>query len=128
MSCAACAAARESPVNGRGVHSARVNLLTEKAALDYDPDQIDLDTLLEHIEAGLFRLLKGRSIKPSIEYKWHVLCRLFSPYRKPQSMDGIANASVNLATNRAQLAYDPTRTGSRDIIAAIASWVQPKPN
>lgn len=51
MSCAACAARIENRLSMvEGVHSARVNLLTEKAALDYDPDQIDLDTLLEHIE------------------------------------------------------------------------------
>ena len=62
---AACAARIENRLSMVEVRSARVNLLTEKAALDYDPDQIDLDTLLEHIEKlGFSTKLKGRSIKP----------------------------------------------------------------
>jgi Cu+-exporting ATPase len=123
MSCAACAARIENRLSMvEGVHSARVNLLTEKAALDYDPDQIDLDTLLEHIEKLGFSAQAERQEHKTLQLNISGMsCAACSARieKKLQSMDGIANASVNLATNRAQLAYDPTRTGSRDIIAAI---------
>ena len=133
MSCAACAARIENRLSMvEGVHSARVNLLTEKAALDYDPDQIDLDTLLEHIEKLGFSAQAERQEHKTLQLNISGMsCAACSARieKKLQSMDGIANASVNLATNRAQLAYDPTRPALEILLPPLRPWLlSPNPN
>ena len=123
MSCAACATRIENRLSKvEGVQSARVNLLIEQAALNYDPDLINMNTLIEHIERLGF---SAQAEKPELKtLKLDISgmsCAACSTRieKKLQSRDGIVNANVNLSTNKALLDYDPTRTSSRDITAAI---------
>ena len=51
MSCAACAARIEKQLNKKeGVLSANVNLTTEKATIDFDPELITVDEIIDKIE------------------------------------------------------------------------------
>ena len=51
MSCAACAARIEKQLNKKeGVLSANVNLTTEKATIDFDPELITVDEMIDKIE------------------------------------------------------------------------------
>lgn len=123
MSCAACAARIENRLSKvEGVHLAQVNLLTEQAALEYDPELTDVNTLVEHIERLGFSAQtekpEHKSLKLDISGMSCAACSARIE-KKLQSMDGIANAVVNLSTNKAHLDYDPTQIGSRDIIDAI---------
>ena len=51
MTCASCALRIEKGVKGLdGIETARVNFGTEKAILNLDPDQADLESLLTKIQ------------------------------------------------------------------------------
>lgn len=50
MTCAACASKIERKLNKmEGVHEAVVNLVTEKASVDFDEQKIDFDTMQKNV-------------------------------------------------------------------------------
>lgn len=53
MSCASCVGAVEKALQGTpGVTAATVNLATEKATVTFDPDQVEVDMLLEAVKSS----------------------------------------------------------------------------
>lgn len=51
MSCAACAAHIEKAVNKLdGIETAQVNLLTKQLAVTYNPDNVDIKTIMYTVE------------------------------------------------------------------------------
>jgi Cu+-exporting ATPase len=113
MTCAACVRRVEQGLKGlEGVFGAVVNLATEKAVVEYDPQQLDVDRLVAKVK----------------DLGYDVPSRDPSAQRDPtrttvsvggmtcaacvrrvevglNALDGVLNASVNLATGRATISH-----------------------
>ena len=62
MTCAACSSSVERALNGmEGMKSVSVNLATNTAALDFDPDLVSLETIADEIESLGFDVLKDEA-------------------------------------------------------------------
>jgi Cu+-exporting ATPase len=126
MTCAACALRIEKNLSRlEGVQSANVNLAVEKAVVTYDDSLLD-DARIEQIIIGLgYKALKEEKISDStvslrIEGMTCASCSA-RVEKKLSGMGGVVQASVNLATEKASIQYDPSRIKSSDLIGAVES-------
>ncbi|MEW6698393.1 MAG: heavy metal translocating P-type ATPase [Bacillota bacterium] len=118
MSCAACSARIERSLGKMdGVEKAQVNLAGEMAAIDYDPAVVQLADIIRKIEDTGFGVVqeqleikvKGMTCAACSARVERVLTRL----------PGVFNASVNLATERAAVKFNPAEITPADIRRAI---------
>jgi len=126
MHCAACTARIEKGLNKlEGIRSANVNLATEKAVVEYDDRLIDaarIEQAIEGLGYGAYRdeESRGSAATLSIEGMSCAACSARIE-KKLSGMDGVLEASVNLATGRAAVRYDPGKVKLSDIISAVES-------
>jgi len=118
MSCAACSARIEKVLNKMpGVSHAQVNLALEQAVVEYDPQAVKAMDLVEKIE----RL--GYSVVPErVEIKvqgMNCAACVSRVEKKLQKIDGVQEAVVNLATEKAVVKYLPAVVKPEDLAAAI---------
>ncbi len=111
MSCAACAQRIEKALSGAaGVAAARINFAVSKAYVEYDPAKTTLSELIAVVESAGYRAeaeqqtfktgelkIKGMSCAACARKIEHNLLAL----------EGVQEAQVNLATDKAVLRYDP---------------------
>jgi len=120
MSCAACASRIERGLAKLpGVEKAAVNLATEKAAVTYDRSQLSLSEIANKIENLGFTVIKDKvDLKIS-----GMTCAACSGRveRSLNKLPGIASAVVNLAVEKATVAYYPSVVSVSDIKAKIES-------
>ncbi|UCH81101.1 MAG: copper-translocating P-type ATPase [Nitrospiraceae bacterium] len=118
MSCAACSARVQKSLSGlKGVKSAMVNLAAERATVFYDPEESSVDDVVSHIKD----LGYGVSVsKVTIPIKGMTCAACVKRVQDAlQSLDGVLNATVNLATEKATVEYSPAQAGMRDFKNAI---------
>lgn len=108
MSCAACSSRVEKNLNkAEGVEVASVNLATESANVEYDPEIIGLAEIHKIIEDTGYRVINENK-KISIKIGGMTCAACSSRVEKNlNKMEGVLSASVNLATETAALEYDP---------------------
>ncbi len=104
MTCASCVGRIERALKGvSGVRDAEVNLATEKARVAFDSDQTDIPTLLAAVEkAGYHAAASSREI--GVEGMTCASC-VGRIERALKKLDGVVEASVNLATGKASVTY-----------------------
>ncbi|HEX8997026.1 MAG TPA: heavy metal translocating P-type ATPase [Ktedonobacterales bacterium] len=140
MTCASCALRIEKGLKKLpGVAGASVNLATERATVTYDTAQVGMDDLLKKVSAV------GYSAEPIVEPA-PVISTPAEPAapdadqpagvelnisgmtcascvrrveRALSKTPGVAEANVNLATERATVTYHPSETALADLIAAV---------
>jgi Cu+-exporting ATPase len=104
MSCAACSARVEKALNKHeGVINAVVNLLQQKATIEFDTEKISVDELIKIIEKTGYEvplvkknlLVEGMTCAACSARVERVLNRI----------EGIVRASVNLSTNKAMVEF-----------------------
>ncbi len=119
MTCASCVAHVQKALQSvEGVKEASVNLATEQATVRLVPDAVRLDSLAEAVrEAGYEVLVERRTLNiggmtcaSCVAHVEHALSEL----------PGVLQANVNLATERATVAYIPTLVGPADLKRAVA--------
>ena len=118
MNCAACSARIEKVLNKtEGVQKATVNLATEKAVITYDPELADSSAFREKIERLGFGTELGH-IDLDITGMTCAACsaRIEKGIRK---MDGVEDATVNLALETAAVSYNPEAISPKEITAKI---------
>ncbi len=117
MTCAACSTRIERVLNKKdGVDSANVNLLANKASIEYDPDKIDRDKLIESIEKTGFKVadetrtlrIKGMTCAACSTRIEKVLNRL-------EDLD----VQVNLSTNKAHVKFKSGSISDQELIEAV---------
>ncbi len=124
MTCAACARRVEKAVDGlEGVESASVNLATEKLTVSYDGESLDSGAIKAAVEKagyGVAEESEGRSILIPIGEMTCAACaqRIEKTLGK---MEGVEKASVNFASEKAAVTYDPKKVRLTDIREAIES-------
>jgi heavy metal translocating P-type ATPase len=118
MTCAACVARVEQGLKKvEGVQSASVNLATEQATISYDPDKTTPQALLDKVvETGYTPLTD--TVELGVTGMTCAACvgRVEKALKKVQ---GVLNATVNLATERASVTYLPATTGLAQLKRAI---------
>ena len=118
MTCAACAARIEKVLNKmEGVEQATVNLTLEKSIIKYDSSILSEADFEKKIEALGFGVVKQK-VEFDITGMTCAACaaRIEKTLNK---MEGVANANVNLALERATIEFNPSQVTISDIIAKV---------
>ncbi|MCE5235485.1 MAG: heavy metal translocating P-type ATPase [Eubacteriales bacterium] len=123
MTCASCSAHVQKAVQKMdGVIESEVNLATEKLAVRFDEEKTGFAALQKTVEDagyGLHELTKDAGAELAITGMTCAACAA-AIERAVKKLDGAQGVSVNLATNRASVAYDPARLSLSDIKEAIS--------
>jgi Cu+-exporting ATPase len=119
MSCANCAMTIERTVKkAPGVTEANVNFASEQATISYDPDSVQLESLVERIQDAGYGVARS-SIEIPLTGMSCVNCAMTIERTLKKKVPGVLDASVNFASERAIVSYIPGLTNVDEMIAAI---------
>jgi len=119
MSCINCAHAIEKALSKlNGVKSATVNLAAEKAIIEYDPDTVNQKTIENTITDTGYQVIHGKITLP-IAGMSCVNCAK-SIEKALNNKEGVYSATVNFATEKLTVEYNPEQIG----LAGIKKTVQ----
>ena len=132
MTCASCVARIEKKLTRLpGVAEASVNLATQKALVRYDPVAVTVPALVEAVEAAGYRAHPlatspartagaGGAAQQDLTISGMSCASCVARIERTLGkLAGVQSASVNLATERASVAYDPTRVKVAQLISAV---------
>jgi Cu+-exporting ATPase len=121
MTCAACVRRVEQALSAvPGVAEANVNIATEKATISYDQRVTDVALLKKTVEEAGYSVREPDSAKLTISIGGMTCAACVR--RVEQALDnvpGVLKAGVNLATEKATVAYDPALAAVSDLRKAI---------
>jgi Cu+-exporting ATPase len=119
MSCANCALTIERTVKKLpGVKAATVNFATEEASLSFDPDQVQVEKLVEKIQDAGYGVAKA-TVDIPVTGMSCANCAMTIERTLKKKVPGVVNASVNFASERASVEYIPSLTDIDEMIQAI---------
>ena len=123
MNCASCVARIEKTLKGlNGVKDASVNLATEKATVLFDPKIITEDEFIRAIEDLGYRVPQKseKKEKLTISVGGITCAACVNRIEKTLSkMNGVTEARVNLATEKATILFQPDLVGKSEFRKAI---------
>ncbi len=135
MTCAACVRRVEKALaKVEGIESASVNLATERASVTYDPQTVSIEDLTTAVQKTGYTATAESPADPSpapaapaddghlvfsVEGMTCAAC-VRRVERALEKVEGVRLASVNLATERASVDYDPERVSRDDLTGAIS--------
>ncbi|MER2088318.1 MAG: heavy metal translocating P-type ATPase [Sporosarcina sp.] len=118
MTCVACSNRVEKGLQRMdGVTSANVNFATEKAAVSFDNEKVDLPALQDKI-----RSLGYDVVKEEVDFQISgMTCAACSARIEKglNRMEGVYSANVNLALETGKVTYNPTHLNAEDFISKI---------
>src|SRR5699024_10999897 len=117
MTCAACSNRVEKVLNKMDGVDAQVNLTTEKATVDYDPEKTSIEEISNKIENIGYRVLTEKA-----EFDiFGMTCAACSNRVEKvlNKQEGINLATVNLATESATIEYNPGLTDEQTLVGKI---------
>ncbi len=120
MTCASCAQTVEKALNkGEGVIEVNVNLATEKAHLTYNPEKIKKKEILDLVNnTGYGATMDTSKIVIKIGGMTCASC-VQTVEKALNKAEGITEAIVNLATEKATITYDASELNYDDIAEVI---------
>lgn len=120
MTCTSCAQSIEKNLKKKkGVHSANVNFASEKAYVEFDPKMVTNKDLIEAVrEVGYDVALKTEKLTLKIGGMSCASCAQ-TIEKALKKIEGVQEAHVNLATEKAAISYDPTQITPEKIAEAI---------
>lgn len=114
MTCANCVSTVERNLKKvPGVLNAQVNLSSERAAVDFDPKQVTLGAMLDRVRRAGYDLATGEA-----DLVFEDLDDVNDAQRLEKALrqlDGVLEANVNLASERARVRYVPTIISQADL-------------
>ncbi|WP_018131871.1 heavy metal translocating P-type ATPase [Effusibacillus pohliae] len=118
MTCAACATRVEKNLSKvEGVKQAAVNLASEKATVTFDPNKVSVDQLIEQVKKTGYGV---REEKATLSISGMTCAACSTRVEKAlKKVDGVLNANVNLASEKATVEYIPGKTNIDQLIAAV---------
>ena len=118
MTCASCASRIEKKVGELdGVDQAGVNFGSESITVDFDPDRTSSDSIIQTIEKIGFSVPTVKVTFP-VEGMTCASC-VSRVEKKLRSLEGVTDAQVNLANERATVEYLESRLGMKDFQNAL---------
>jgi len=120
MTCAACAKAVERAAKKvEGVSEANVNLATEKLNVAFDETKTNLDMITSAIsKAGYKASMETTTTTLKIGGMTCAACSK-AVERAVRKLDGVVEGTVNLATEKLTVIYEPSKLRISDIKAAV---------
>ncbi|MEA5009918.1 heavy metal translocating P-type ATPase [Clostridium tyrobutyricum] len=120
MTCAACAKTVEKVSKKlQGVNEASVNFATEKLKINFDDTKVTLSDIQAAIEkAGYKAVIESSSKSLKIEGMTCASCAK-TVEKATKKLDGVIESSVNFATEKLSISYDPAKVRISDIKKAI---------
>jgi Cu+-exporting ATPase len=120
MHCAACAQAIQKALSkAEGVAKARVNFATETAYVEYDDERIDEEALKQIIRNTGYDVAEElKTITLRIGGMTCASCAQIIA-KTLRKTEGVKDANVNLATEKATVSFYPTKTSYAKIKKAI---------
>src|SRR5699024_3570680 len=117
MTCSACSSRVEKVLNRQDGIEANVNLTTERATVQYDPDVVSVEDITSTIE----RLGYGvQSERAEFDISGMTCSACSSRVEKVLNrQEGVHQATVNLATESAVVEYYPGMVSEKDIIETV---------
>jgi Cu+-exporting ATPase len=119
MTCANCVATVERNLKKLdGVQTAVVNLSSERATVEFDPEKVGLETLMARVERAGYGVATGeaelviRRLADDNDAR-----RLEASLKK---LEGVLQAQVSFATEKARIQYVPTLVTQVEIRRAVA--------
>ncbi len=124
MSCSACAARIEKGLGKlEGVSSANVNFAVEKATVEFDDSQVNVQKFEEVINKLGYGVIKKneQSENKAVLNITGMTCASCSARieKKLSKLDGVSAANVNLTTEKATVEYDPSKLKVSDMVKAV---------
>lgn len=117
MTCAACSNRIEKTLNKMDGVDAQVNLTTEKASIDYNPEKTSLDAITKKIENIGYGVLKE---KVDLDVFGMTCAACSTRIEKVlNKQEGVTQATVNLTTESAVIEYNPGIVDVETLIAKI---------
>lgn len=118
MTCASCVnTIQRSLTDLQGIESANVNLATERATISYDPEKVDIERIKKTVkDAGYDVVLNMVTISVG-----GMSCASCANTIEGAllSIDGVQAASMNLASDKVTITYDPRVVRIPDLKRAI---------
>jgi P-type Cu+ transporter len=118
MTCSACAVRIEKGLKKvEGVENASVNLALEKAAVQFDPEKVKQEDIFQKVENLGYKVVTEKA-ELTITGMTCAACsaRIEKGLKK---MDGISDANVNLALERADVIYNPAAVSPAGLIKRV---------
>jgi P-type Cu+ transporter len=117
--CAACSAAIEKGILSLdGVSRARVNLATEMAIIEYDPQKLKLADLERAIRGAGYDVIDEKVV---LKIGGMVCAMCVGALENGlDKLDGVVDVRVNLASEKAYITYNPRMVGLEDLKKAVA--------
>ncbi|HKK46843.1 MAG TPA: copper ion binding protein, partial [Balneolaceae bacterium] len=120
MHCASCVASVENALKRLdGVYDASVNLATESASVEYNPDVVSDRDFKEAVESQGYELRENTETRTIRVEGMHCASCVSSVESSLKALEGVNEASVNLATETAQVVFDPSKVRFSDFVTAI---------
>lgn len=122
ISCASCAQTIEKVLNkAKGVHEAQVNFAAEKAYVEYNPSTIDKSKLVELVRGAGYDVNEEKE-KTILKIAGMTCASCASTVEKAlNKVDGVFEASVNIATEKGSVEYDPSVLSKNDFKEIVAA-------
>jgi Cu+-exporting ATPase len=118
MTCATCAQTISESLQGlKGVDEASVNLATEKATVVYDPEKVTMEEMASAVDGAGYGVIVNQ-VTIAVGGMTCASCVL-SVEESLHDLDGVLSASVNLATEKVTVKYDPQRVRLPQIKQAV---------
>ncbi len=119
MTCAACATRIEKGLNKvKGVENATVNLALEKATVKYNPELAQMDAFEKKIHDLGYEVVQE---KVDFDLVGMTCAACATRIEKGlNKMDGVKNATVNLALESATVEYNPSEVSVQDMIEKVS--------
>lgn len=120
MTCASCAKAVERATRKlNGVSEANVNFATEKLNINFDEAKVSVEDIQAAVEKAGYKALTDDVHKTmKIEGMTCASCAR-TIERVTRKLEGVTEASVNLATEKLTISYEPSKVRVLDIKKAI---------
>ena len=119
MTCASCALNIERGIKKlSGITEANVNFATEQASVSFDPDEIQIQDVVEKIHDAGYGVPKA-TVEFPVTGMTCANCAMTVERTLKKRVPGVVSASVNFASERARVEYIPSVATIDDMIAAI---------
>ncbi|BCB05583.1 heavy metal translocating P-type ATPase [Bacillus sp. KH172YL63] len=121
MTCASCSQAVEKAVKKQsGVQQANVNLATEKLSVTFDEKELSIEDIKKAVDDAGYKAVTEMVKKTFAVTGMTCASCVQSVEKATRNLDGVKESTVNMATEKMVIEYDPTVVTITDISGAVS--------